>query len=105
MPSTPSSTPPISHNLALPFTCNYQNVVHRSDVYVPTKRYAAVVSNMQDAKSRAKSKLHEDVNATEKLNKAERIQYETDLKRQAQAHHQVLVWVLSARASSILNSS
>lgn len=48
---------------------------------MPTKRYAAVVSNMQDAKARAKSKLQEDVNSVEKLNKAERTMYEADLKR------------------------
>lgn len=103
MTSTPSSSHPISSNLAFPLTYNYAIVVDRSDVYVPTKRYAAVVSNMQDAKSRAKSKLHEDVNATEKLNKAEKIQYETDLKRRARVR--VFVKALSARSWSILNSS
>lgn len=50
-------------------------------MYVPTKRYSAVVNNMQDANRRAKGKLQEDLTSIEKLSKAERTQYETDVKR------------------------
>lgn len=62
-------------------------------MYVPTKRYAAVQHNVEDAKRRAESKIHGDKEAAvmmdnvdnpvemERLTKAERSQYETDINR------------------------
>lgn len=55
--------------------------VFRPDVYIPTKKYAAVVNNMNDAKRRADSKLTEaDRNKDVVLSKAEKARYLSDKK-------------------------
>lgn len=60
---------------------------------MPTKRYAAVQHNVEDARRRADSKIHDDKEAAgikdnsnnpmevERLTKAERSQYEADISR------------------------
>ena len=54
--------------------------VVRSDVYIPTKKYAAVVTNMKDAKRRADGKLMEADKGDVTLTKAERARYLSDKK-------------------------
>lgn len=70
------NTQPSSSSLCLFFcVCDF-----RSDVYIPTKKYAAVVSNMNDAKRRADSKLLEAQKGDLVLSKAERARYVSDKK-------------------------
>lgn len=49
-------------------------------MYIPTKKYAAVVTNMNDAKRRADSKLQEAENEDVVLSKAEKARYLYDKK-------------------------
>lgn len=49
-------------------------------MYIPTKKYAAVVFNMNEAKRRAESKLTEEANELVTLSKAERARYLSDKK-------------------------
>lgn len=49
-------------------------------MYIPTKKYAAVVTNMNDAKRRADSKLIEADKGDLVLSKAEKARYLSDKK-------------------------
>lgn len=52
----------------------------RPDVYIPTKKYAQVVTNMNEAKRRADSKLLKAQQEEIVLSKAERARYLADRK-------------------------
>lgn len=60
----------------------YERVVFlaRSDVYIPTKKYAQVVTNMNESKRRADSKLIQGEKGEVVLSKAERARYLSDKK-------------------------
>lgn len=55
-------------------------LLFRPDVYIPTKKYAQVVTNMNEAKRRADSKLLQAEQKEIALSKAERARYLADRK-------------------------
>ena len=52
----------------------------RSDVYIPTKKYAQVVTNMNEATRRADSKLAQAEKGEMILSKAEKARYLSERK-------------------------
>ena len=54
--------------------------MHRSDVYIPTKKYAQVVTNMNEAKRRADSKLGQAEKGEVLLSKTEKARYISERK-------------------------
>lgn len=55
-------------------------VMVRSDVYIPTKKYGQVVTNMNEAKRRAETKLLQAERGEVTLSKAEKTRYTSERK-------------------------